>query len=174
MKTAEKKASTAIVRTLAWPGVALLSLALAYAVATAFPVNFKQDKNTQDNNVEPTKLLVGTWKGKHRPDAILEDVLIFKIEEGRLKGTQRVWGVRREAGSEPKIVRDEYVTLPDLEIDGRTVTWKRKWNLPDHEALTRVTLISDDEILFETVGMRRTNDQPTLIMPHSYKLKREK
>jgi hypothetical protein len=178
MKTAKKKASTAtstaIGRILAWPGIALLSLPLVCAVAIAFPVNLKQDKNAQGNNVEPTKRFVGTWKGKPSPDAILEAVLIFKIEDGRLKGTQRVWGIRQEAGSEPKIIRDEYVALPDLDIEGKTVSWKRKMNIPDHEALTRVTLISDDEILFETVGGRRTNDQPTLLMPHSYKLKREK
>jgi hypothetical protein len=174
MKFTEKRTHNATRCTPAWLGVTLLSLALTYAVATAFPVNFKQDKNAQDTNVEPAKRFVGTWKGKHRPDAILEDVLIFKIEDGRLKGTQRVWGVRQEAGSEPKIVRDEYVTLPDLDVEGKTVSWKRKWNLPDHEVLTRVTLISDDEILFETVGMRRADGQPTLIIPHSYKLKREK
>jgi hypothetical protein len=174
MKSTEKKASTVISRTTAWFGATLLSLALTYAVATGFPVNLKQEKNAQDKNVEPANRFVGIWKGKHRPDAILEHVLIFKIEDGRLKGTQREWGVRQEAGGEPKIVRDEYVALPDLDVEGKTVSWKRKMNIPDHEALTRVTLISDDEILFETVGGRRTNDQPTLLMPHSYKLKREK
>jgi hypothetical protein len=178
MKTAEKKASTATStargRILAWPGIALLSLALACAVATAFPVNFKQDKNAQGNNVEPSKRFVGTWKGKAEPDAILEHVLIFKIEDGRLKGTQREWGIRQEAGGEPKIIRDEYVTLPDLDVEGRTISWKRKWNLPDHEALTQVTLMSDDEILVETVGGRRSTGQPTLIIPISFKLKREK
>jgi hypothetical protein len=174
MKSTEKKASTVISRTPAWLGVTLLSLALTYAIATAFPVNHKQDNNAQDKNVEPVKRFVGTWKGKHRPDAILEHVLIFKKEDGWLKGTQRVWGVRQKAGSEPKIIRDEYVALPDLDVEGITVSWKREMNIPGHEALTRVTLISDDEILFETIGGRRTNDQPTLLMPHSFKLKREK
>ena len=42
------------------------------------------------------------------------------------------------------------------------------------EILRRVTLINDDEILFETVGTGRSSDQPTLLSPVSYKIKREK
>jgi hypothetical protein len=174
MKSTEKKASTVISRTTAWFGATLLSLALTYAVATGFPVNLKQEKNAQDKNVEPAKRFVGTWKGKSNPDAILEDVLIFKIEGGQLKGTKRNLLIRVIDGKEPEIVRDEYLPLPDLNVEGKTVTWKREWIKPDHEVLTRATLISDDEILFEMIGMRRTEGQPTLIMPISYKLKREK
>jgi len=154
---------------------ALLAMALSSAGAMAFPINIKQDKTSQDANVEAAKRFVGTWKGKSRPDMIADDVLIFKMDGERLKGTERQLFIRNEGdGRGPQIVRDEYVPLPDLRIEGKTVTWKKKWIQPDQEALERVTLISDDEILFETVGVNRFIGQPTLILPISYKLKREK
>jgi len=154
---------------------ALLAVVLLSAVAMAFPINIKQDKTSQDANVEAAKRFVGTWKGKSRPDMIADDVLIFKMDGERLKGTERQLHIRNEGdGRGPQIVRDEYVPLPDLRIEGITVTWKKKWIQPDQEALERVTLISDDEILFETVGANRFIGQPTLILPISYKRKREK
>jgi hypothetical protein len=153
---------------------ALLAMALSGAGAMAFPINIKQDKTSQDKNVEAAKRFVGTWKGKPNPDAILDAVLILKMDGDRLKGTQRVWQIRREDGGEPQIVRDEYVPLPDLNVEGKTLTWKKPWTQPDHEALTRVTLISDDEILYETVGTNRLGNQPALLVPISYKLKKEK
>jgi len=154
---------------------ALLAMALSSAGAMAFPINFKQGKTSQDANVEASKRFAGTWKGKSRPDMIADDVLVFKMDGERLKGTERQLIIRDEGdGRGPQIVRDEYVPLPDLRIEGKTVTWKKKWIQPDQEALERVTLISDDEILFEAVGANRFIGQPTLIFPISYKLKREK
>jgi hypothetical protein len=154
---------------------ALLAMALSSAGAMAFPINIKQDKTSQDANVEAAKRFVGTWKGKSRPDMIADNVLVFKMEGERLKGTERQLNIRDERdGRGPQIVRDEYVPLPDLRVEGKTLTWKTKWIQPDQEALRRVTLISDDEILFETVGINRSTGQPTLIVPISYKLKREK
>jgi len=154
---------------------ALLAMALSSAGAMAFPINFKQGKTSQDANVEASKRFVGTWKGKSRPDMIADDVLVFKMEGERLKGTERQLIIRDEGdGRGPQIVRDEYVPLPELRMEGKTVTWKKKWIQPDQEALERVTLISDDEILFEAVGANRFIGQPTLIFPISYKLNREK
>jgi len=151
-------------------GFTALALALTGAGATAFPINLKQDRN-----VDAAKRFVGTWKGKSRPDAILENVLIFKMEGDRLKGTNRAFEIRKSGpDSQPEILRDEYVPLPDLNIEGKTLTWKAKWMSSDQETLRRVTLISEDEILFESVGMMRSSDQPPLIIPISYKLKREK
>jgi hypothetical protein len=86
----------------------------------------------------------------------------------------RQTSIRREEGAEPQIVRDEYVPLPDLTVEGTALTWRYKWIQPGHEVLWRVTLISDDEILFETVGTGRSSMQPTLLSPVSYKLKKEK
>jgi hypothetical protein len=154
---------------------ALLAMALSSAGAMAFPINIKQGKTSQDANVEAAKRFVGTWKGKSRPDMIADNVLVFKMEGERLKGTERQLQISiKDDGRGPQIIRDEYVPLPDLMVEEKILTWKRQWIQPDHEALTRVTLVSDDEILFEGVGMRRTTDQPTLIIPISYKLKREK
>jgi hypothetical protein len=185
VKNAKKKASTAtstaIGRILAWPGIALLSLALACAVAIAFPVNLEQEKNAQDKNVEAAKRFVGTWRGKPHdmprdmpPNTNIDAVLIFKIEDGRLKGTVRALGIRRRNEEAPQIVRDEYVPLSELNVEGKTLTWKENWPLPEHEKLSKVTLISDDEILFESVGAERSSGRPTLLKPISYKLKREK
>jgi len=131
-------------------------------------------KEAQASNVEVAKRFAGTWKGKPRPDAIIDAVIIFKMEGAQLKGTIRSTSVRREEGGEPEIVRDEYVPLPELNVEGTTLTWKDKWIQPGHEVLRRVTLISDDEILFETVGTARSSAQPTLLSPVSYKMKRER
>jgi hypothetical protein len=153
---------------------ALLAVVLLSAGTMAFPINISQDKASQDKNAEAAKRFVGTWKGKPNPDAIIDAVLILKMDGDRLKGTQRVWQIRREDGGEPQIIRDEYVPLPDLNVEEKTLTWKKPWIQPDHETLTRVTLISDDEILYETVGVNRLGSQPALLVPISYKLKREK
>jgi hypothetical protein len=155
--------------------LALSAIVLLSAGAMAFPINIKQDKTSQDANVEAAKRFVGTWKGKSRPDMIADNVLVFKMEGERLKGTERQFLIRDEGdGRGPQLVRDEYVPLPDLSVEGKTLTWKTKWMQSDQESLKRVTLTSDDEILFEGVGMRRSSDQPALIIPISYKLKREK
>jgi hypothetical protein len=154
---------------------ALFAMALSGAGAMAFPINIKQGKTSQDANVEAAKRFAGTWKGKSRPDMIADHVLIFKMEGERLKGTVRQFLIRDEGdGRGPQLVRDEYVPLPDLSVEGKILTWKTKWMQSDQESLERVTLISDDEILFEGVGMQRFSDQPALIIPISYKLKREK
>lgn len=154
---------------------ALLAMALSGAGAMAIPINIKQDKTSQNANVEAAKRFVGTWKGKARPGMIADNVLVFKMEGERLKGTERQFLIRDDGdGRGPQLVRDEYVPLPDLSVEGKTLTWKTKWMQSDQESLKRVTLISDDEILFEGVGMQRFSDQPALIIPISYKLKREK
>ena len=153
---------------------ALLAIVLLSAGAMAFPINIKQDKTSQDANIEAAKRFAGTWKGKARPGMIADNVLVFKMEGERLKGTERQFLIRDDGDGRPQLVRDEYVPLPDLSVEGKTLTWKTKWMQSDQESLKRVTLISDDEILFEGVGMQRFSDQPALIIPISYKLKREK
>jgi len=178
MKFSETKPPTAARRTPAWLGITLLALALTSAGATAFPINIKQDKNAQDTNVEAAKRFAGTWRGKSDLKMVAnnaDSVLVFKMEGDRLKGTERRLEIRIEGeGQEPRIVRDEYVPLPDLTVEGKILTWKAKWIQADQEALRRVTLISDDEILFETVGTHRSSNHPTLIVPVSSKPKREK
>ena len=143
--------------------------------------NIEQDKIAQDKNVEAAKRFVGVWKGKLPnmptdlpPNTNIDVVLFFKMEGDRLKGTVRAFGIRRNNGEAPQIVRDEYAPLPDLNVEGKTITWKDKWILPDYERLSQGTLINDDEILYEFVGTERIGAPPTLLKPISYKLKREK
>src|SRR5262245_14032481 len=143
--------------------------------------NIEQDKKTPDNNVEAAKRFIGTWKGKRPnmptdlpPNTDTDAVLIFKMEGDRLKGTVRALAIRRRDEGKPEVFRDEYVPLPDLNVEGKTLTWKDWLNQPDYEKLTQVTLISDDEILFEMVGTVRLNNQPTMLKPISYKLKKQK
>jgi hypothetical protein len=151
------------------PGTRRIEMMMGFLEYSVEPV-----KEAQASNVEIAKRFAGTWKGKPRHDAITDAVIIFKMEGAQLKGTIRSTSIRREEGGEPEIVRDEYVPLPELNVEGTTLTWKDKWVQPGHEVLRRVTLISDDEILFETVGTGRSSAQPTLLFPVSYKLKRER
>jgi hypothetical protein len=64
--------------------------------------------------------------------------------------------------------------MPELSVEGKILSWRTKWNLPGIETMSRITLLSDDEILFESIGTKRLNNQPTIIVPFSHKLKREK
>jgi hypothetical protein len=96
------------------------------------------------------------------------------MEGERLTGTERAFAVRDEGdGSGPKIVKDTFIPLPTMTIEGKTLTWKAKRNR-EEEILRRVTLLGEDEILFETVGFERVSDQPEILFPLSFKLKREK
>jgi hypothetical protein len=151
----------------------ILAMALSSAGAMAFATNIRQDKTG-----EAAQRFVGTWRGKSDLKVTAnnaDSVLIFKMEGGKLKGTQRQLEIRREEDwQEARIVRDEYAPLPDLTVEGKVLTWKAKWIEADQEVLRRVTLISDDEILFETVGTHRSPHHPTLIVPISSRLKREK
>ncbi len=120
------------------------------------------------------KQFVGTWKGKSDPKMIADNILIFKMDGERLTGTERVFAIRDEGdGSGPKIIKDTFIPLPTITIEGKTLTWKAKRNL-EQEVLRRVTLLGEDEILFETVGFERVSDQPEMLFPLGFKLKREK
>ncbi len=171
MKFPEKKMGAATSRTPAWLGVTLLALALTGIGATAFPINLKQDKNEQEKNVEATKRFVGRW-GNPRPGKRFGTAYVFKMEGNQLKVAVPV--TEFADARQTEVIREEHLPLPDPKVEGRTLTWKDKWDQPGHEVLVRITLITDDEILVESVGKQRSNDQPTLVMPVSFKLVREK
>jgi len=176
MNYREKKLRVDVPGVPVWLSIMLFALVLSVA-GRAFPIHAKQDKNSQDksNDAAGAKRFVGTWKGKSRPDMIADNVLIFKMEGDKLAGTERQLSIRDTGdGRGPQIIRDEFAPLPELNVEGKVLTWKTKWIQPDYESLRRVTLVSDDEILFEMVGMMRISDQPTVLTPISYKLKREK
>src|SRR5262245_15808533 len=108
--------------------------------------NNEQEKNAPDKNVEAAKRFVGTWKGKPPnmptdlpPNTDVDAVLIFKMEGDRLKGTMRALGIRRRNDEAPQVVRDEYVPLPDLNVEGNTLRWKDRWRQAELEKLTQVT-----------------------------------
>jgi beta-lactamase regulating signal transducer with metallopeptidase domain len=162
-----------------WLVIALCALTLSGVGVAAFPINIVQNQN---NEVAAAQRFVGTWKGKSNPKLIADHVFIFKMEGDSLTGTQRAFLIHHDKEGNQTLKSDQYVPLPDLKVNGTTLTWKRKMNLlPDQEVdtLQRVTLISDDEILFEGVGGNWKKDPSggsrlELVLPVSYKLKREK
>src|SRR5262249_15976992 len=158
-------------------GITLFALTLSGAGAAAFPINVTQDKNSQDKNpdVATAKFFVGTWKGKIRPDFIIDYVLIFKMEGAMLTGTQRTARVQVNPEGEQRLISDGYSPLPALTVEGKTLSWKIKnQEKPELVYLWKVTLVSDDEILVEGVGGLYRPDQTLEIAPISFKMKKEK
>ena len=144
-------------------------LVLASEAGSPAAICGQEHKTEQSTSVEGAKRFVGTCRGKPQPEAIIDNVLVFKMEGNQLKGMMRNYEVERESDGQPRITRDEMVPLPDLSVDGGTVSWKKGTS----ESVRKVTLISYDEILFEFVGISRSNGQETRV-PVSYRLKREK
>jgi beta-lactamase regulating signal transducer with metallopeptidase domain len=179
MKLVEKMPSASKRSARVWLAITLFALALSGVGAAAFPINILQN---QSNEISAANRFVGTWKGKSDPKMIADHVMIFKMEGGSLTGTQRAFLIRRDKDGGQKLESDQYVPLPDLTVKGTTLTWKRKMKLPpdqEVDTLHRVTLISDDEILVEGVGGQWGKDPSggtrlELVLPVSYKLKREK
>jgi hypothetical protein len=156
--------------------IILFALVCANLTSEALSTTPQQANNLRGSGdrLAVLKQFVGTWKGKSSPEMIAENILIFKIDGERLTGTERVFAIRDEGdGSGPKIVKDNFVLLPTITVDGKTLTWKAKRNR-EEEILRRVTLLGEDEILFETVGFERVSDQPDTLFSLSFKLKREK
>jgi beta-lactamase regulating signal transducer with metallopeptidase domain len=177
MKLLEKKTFTNTRRAMALLGITLFALTLSGAGAAAFPINVTQDKNSQDKSpdVATAKFFVGTWKGKIRPDFIIDHVLIFKMEGARLTGTQRTPRVHVNPEGEQRLLSDGYSPLPALTVEGKTLSWKIKnQEKPELEYVWKVTLVSDDEILVEGVGGLYRPDQTLELAPLSFKLKKEK
>jgi beta-lactamase regulating signal transducer with metallopeptidase domain len=161
-----------------WLWITLFALTLSGVGAAAFPILIMQNQN---NGNATANRFVGTWKGRHNPDDIAEHVLIFKMEGDRLTGTFRALHITRKDGESPKIVSDKYVALPELTVNGTTITWKNRMKLLQDQSvdtLNRVTLIGDDEIFVEKIGGQWKGDASgsrlEVIVPVSYRLKREK
>jgi beta-lactamase regulating signal transducer with metallopeptidase domain len=179
MKLVEKMPSASKRSARVWLAIALFALILSGAGAAAFPIHFMQNQNSE---IAAANRFVGTWKGKLNPKDIADHVFIFKMEGDSLTGTQRAFIIHNDKEGNQKLTFDKYVPLPDLKVNGTTLTWKRKMGLPSDQevdTLHRVTLISDDEILVEGVGGQWGLDPSggrrlELVLPVSYKLKREK
>ncbi len=111
---------------------------------------------------------------------IVDHVFIFKLEGNNLTGTRRAFLTRTDKDGNQKLESDKYIPLPELSVNGTTITWKQKMTVlqvQSIDTLSRVTLISDDEILVEYIGQQIKKDESgrtELVVPVSYKLKREK
>jgi hypothetical protein len=177
MRLIEKKPSAGRRQAAVWLGIMLFALALSGAGAAAFPISITQDKNSQDkkNDVATANLFVGTWKGKIRPDFNVDHVMIFNMEDDRLTGTQRSPRIRVTPEGEQQLLSDGYIPLPDLTVEGKTLSWKiNNQEKPELKYLWKATLISDDEILVEGVGGLYRPDQTLELAPVSFKMKKEK
>jgi len=176
MRLIEKKPYAGTLRATAWLGITMFALTLSGAGAAAFPINVTQDNNSQDkkNDVATAKFFVGTWKGKICPDCIVDHVMIFKLEDARLTGTQRTPRVHINPEGEQRLLSDGYSPLPALTVEGKTLSWKIKnQEKPELKYLWKATLTSDDEILVEGVGGLYRPDQTLELAPVSFKLKKE-
>jgi BlaR1 peptidase M56 len=177
MKLCEKIPSTAKRPARVWLGITLFALILSGAGAAAFPIKIKQNQN---NEITSTNRFVGTWKGKYKPEDIVDHVIIFKMEAGRLTGSIRAFLIRTDKEGNQKLESDKYIALPELSVNGTSVTWKSKLKvLSDKEldTLNRVSLVGDNEILVEKVGGHWKHDESgsrlDAIVPVTYRLKRE-
>jgi beta-lactamase regulating signal transducer with metallopeptidase domain len=155
MKLFEKMPSVSKRPARVWLAITLFVLTLTGVGATAFPINIEQNQN---NDPAAAKRFVGTWRSNLNRDDIADQVLIFKIEGGRLTGTQGEIPVRN--GSQ-KLVSD----LPELSVNGTTITWMSKMKIPQNQepeieldVLNKVSLVGDDKILFEKSGKKETVD----------------
>ena len=177
MRLLEKKRFAGTRQAVAWLGITLFALALLGAGVAAFPISITQDKNSQDNktDVATANLFVGTWKGKIRPDFIVDHVMIFKMEGDRLTGTQRAPRVHVSPEGEQQLLSDGYVPLPALTVKGKTLSWKIKNEEKSELAYNwKATLVSDDEILVEGVIREHSPDKTIELAPRSFKMKKEK
>jgi beta-lactamase regulating signal transducer with metallopeptidase domain len=177
MRLIEKKPSAGTRRATAWLGITLFALTLSGAGVAAFPIKITQDKNSQDKNLDvaTAKFFVGTWKGKIRPDSIIDHVMIFKIEGDKLTGTQRTPRLHINPEGEQRLLSDGYGPLPALTVKDKTLSWKIKnAEKPELEYKWTATLVSDDEILVEGVGGLHRPDKTIELAPLSFKLKKEK
>jgi beta-lactamase regulating signal transducer with metallopeptidase domain len=181
MKLFEKMPSASKRPARVWLAITLFALTLSGVGVAAFPVNIRQNQNIE---LTSAKRFVGTWKSNLKRGDIADQVLIFKIEGGRLTGTQREVLFRKEKDGNQKIESDRYVDLPELSVNGDAITWMSKMKVsrdqgPDIELdiLNRVSLVGDDEILFEKSGKRLIDEngrQGGVSVQVGYDLKREK
>ena len=158
MKLLAKRTTTNTRRATALLGITLFALALAGAVAAAFPINI-QDQN---QSVPTATRFVGGWK-RTNSDPPLENAFVFMLEGNQLRGTGRTVMYEKPAPGvkgELKLVIDDHSPLANLTLEGATLTWTfTPANSPVHH--WRASFVSDDELLVEFCGKQRCSpDQP--------------
>ena len=161
MKLFEKKASVGARRATSLFWATLFALALSGGGTAAFPINFEQDKNSQDKNydVAAAKPFVGVWKVKEHPRDIAYRVVTIKMEGSRLTAAIRFTLVYYEPGTGiGRIAEERDHPLHTITIEGATLTAKMTGKkesggeIQNLETLFRVTLVSNDEIKVECAG----------------------
>jgi len=150
MKLLEKKTSANAVRAMVLLEVTLCALALLGAGAAAFPINIPQDQN---ENIPIAARFVGGWK-RTAPDPPTDNAYVFMLEGDQLRGTSRTTVYLRPAPGtvgELKLFRDIHSPLPNLKVEGETLTWK--YPIANGQpAYLRASLVSEDELLVENCG----------------------
>src|SRR5262245_9475203 len=154
MKLLAKRTTTNTRRATALLGITLFALALAGAVAAAFPINIQ----------ETATRFVGGWKNPNS-DPPMENAYVFMLEGNQLRGTGRTVMYEKPAPGtvgELKLVIDDHSPLANLTLEGATLTWTfTPANSPVHH--WRASFVSDDELLVEFCGKQRCSpDQPAV------------
>jgi hypothetical protein len=150
MKLLEKKTSANAKRMTVLLGVTLCALALLGAGAIAFPINIPQDQN---ENIPIAARFVGRWK-RTASDPPTDNAYVFILEGDQLRGTSRTTVYLRPAPGtvgELKLFRDIHSPLPNLTVEGATLTWK--YPIANGQpAYSRASLISEDDLVVENCG----------------------
>jgi hypothetical protein len=150
MKPLEKKSSANADRATVFLGVTLCALTLLGAGASAFPIDIPQDEN---ESIPTVTRFVGGWK-RTTSDPPTDNAYVFMLEGNQLRGTVRT-AMRLKpvpgSGLEPRLIRDIHSPLPNLTVEGETLTWKFPL-ANDQVAHLRARLVSDDELLVENCG----------------------
>ena len=153
MKLLEKKTSANAERATVLLGVTLCALVLSGAGSAAFPIHILQDEN---QSIPPATRFVGGWKRTNSNSSLppTENAYVFMLEGDQLKGTIRTAAYLRPAPGtvgELKLFKDIHTPLPNLTIEGATVTWMFP-NANGRVAHSRASLVSEDELLVENCG----------------------
>ena len=150
MKLLEKKTSANAERATVLLGVTMCALALLGAGAAAFQINIPQDQN---ENIPIAARFVGGWK-RTAPDPPTDNAYVFMLDGDQLRGTSRTTVYLRPAPGtvgELKLFRDIHSPLPNLKVEGETLTWK--YPIANGQpAYLRASLVSKDELLVENCG----------------------
>jgi hypothetical protein len=150
MRLHENKTSANAERATVLLGVTICALALFGAGAAAFPIHILQDEN---QSIPAATRFVGGWK-RTTSDPPIENAYVFILEGDQLRGTSRTPVYLRPAPGtvgEIKLFRDIHSPLPNLSVEGATLTWK--YPIANGQpAYSRASLISEDELLVENCG----------------------
>jgi hypothetical protein len=161
MKHFEKKIPAGARRTSSLFWVTLLALVLSGGGAAAFPINFAQDKNSQEKNYDAAaaKRFAGVWKVKEHPRDIAYRVVTIRLEDEKLTAAVRSSLIYYEPGTGiGRIAEERDHPLHTLAIVGPTLTSRMTWKkesggeIQNLETLFRMTIVSDDEIKVECAG----------------------